>query len=95
MENQSSIKICALRSDNGGEYTSKEFDDFCQKARIKRELTVPYNPQQNVVAERKNMTVCEASRAMMCDQDLPASLWAEVVGTVVYVQNRCHHAILD
>ena len=32
---------------------------------------------------------------MMCDQDLPASLWAEVVGNVVYVQNRRHHAILD
>ena len=32
---------------------------------------------------------------MMCDQDLPASLWAEAVGTAVYVQNICHHAILD
>lgn len=32
---------------------------------------------------------------MMCDQDLPTSLWAEAVGTAVYVQNKCHHAILD
>ena len=95
MENQSSRKICALRSDNGGEYISRELNDFCQKEGIKRELTVPYNPQQNGVAERKNMTVCEAARAMMCDQDLPTSLWAEAVGTVVYVHNRCHHAILD
>ena len=46
VENQSSRKICALRLDNGGEYTSGEFDDFCQKVGIKRELTVPYNPQQ-------------------------------------------------
>ena len=67
MENQSSRKIRALRSDNGGEYTSGEFNDFYRKAGIKRELTVPYNPQQNRVAERKNKTVCEASRAMMCD----------------------------
>ena len=95
MENQSSRKICALRSDNGGECISREFNDFCQKAGIKRELTIPYNPQHNGVAERQIGTVCEASRAMMCDQDLPASLWAKVVGTVVYVQNRCHHAILD
>ena len=84
-----------MRSDNGGEYTSGEFDDFYRKAGIKRELTVPYNPQQNGVAERKNRTVCEAARAMMCDQDLPTSLWAEAAGTAVYVQNRCHHAILD
>ena len=31
----------------------------------------------------------------MCDQDLPTSLWAEVASTIVYIQNRCHHAILD
>lgn len=59
VENQTSRKIRALRSDNGGECISGEFNDFCRKARIKRELTVPYNPQQNGVAERKNKTVCE------------------------------------
>ena len=32
---------------------------------------------------------------MMCDQDLLASLWAEAASTAVYIQNRCHHAILD
>ena len=41
-------------SDNGGEYMSKELIAFCKEARIKRELIVPYNPEQNGVAERKN-----------------------------------------
>jgi hypothetical protein len=31
---------------------------------------------------------------MMFDQDLPNSLWAEATSTVVYIQNRCPHAIL-
>ena len=31
----------------------------------------------------------------MCDQDLPASLWVQVACTAVYVQNICHHVILD
>ena len=31
----------------------------------------------------------------MCDQDLPTSLWVEVASIAVYVQNICHHAILD
>jgi hypothetical protein len=84
-----------LRSNNGGEYIFGEFNDFCQKVGIKRELTVPYNPQQNGVAERKNRIVCKVARAMMCDQDLPASLWAEATGTTIYVQNIYHHAILD
>jgi transposase InsO family protein len=51
VENQTGKKIKVLRSDNGGEYTSKEFESFYKEAGIKRELIVPYNPQQNGVAE--------------------------------------------
>jgi transposase InsO family protein len=51
IENLSERKIKILRSDNGGEYTSKEFVNFCKDVGIKRELTTPYNPQQNGVAE--------------------------------------------
>jgi transposase InsO family protein len=47
VENQTGKKIKVLRSDNGGEYTSNEFKDFCREAGIKKELTMPYNPQQN------------------------------------------------
>jgi hypothetical protein len=55
---------------------------------------MPYNPQQNGVVERKNRKICEAAKAMMFDQDLPNSLWAEATSTVVYIQNMCPHAIL-
>ena len=58
-------------------------------------MTVPYNPQQNGVAERKNRSICEAAKAMMFDQDLPNSLWAKATCTAVYIQNRCPHAILE
>ena len=57
-------------------------------------MIVPYNPQQNGVAERKNKTICEAVKAMMFDQDLPNSLWEKATSIVVYIQNRCPHAIL-
>jgi transposase InsO family protein len=60
IENLSERKIKILRSDNGGEYTSKEFVNFCKDVGIKRELTTPYNPQQNGVAERKNRIMLEA-----------------------------------
>jgi transposase InsO family protein len=54
VENQAGKKIKILRSDNGGEYNSKEFEGFCKGVGIKRELTVLYNPQQNGVVEMKN-----------------------------------------
>ena len=44
IENHLEKRIKTLRLDNGGEYTSKEFEAFCKEERIKRELTNPYNP---------------------------------------------------
>ena len=94
IENQTGIHIRILRSDNRGEYESNEFDDFCREAGIKKELTVPCNPQQNGVAERKNRTICEVAKAILTDLELPLSLWAEVACTAVYIQNKIPHAIL-
>ena len=67
VENQTGRKIQVLRSNNGGEYTSKEFLDYCAVAGMKKELIVPYNPQQNGVVERKNRTIVGAARAMIHD----------------------------
>ena len=44
VEKESGKKIMVLRSDNGGEYVSQEFKDFCVAEGIKRELTAPHNP---------------------------------------------------
>jgi hypothetical protein len=74
IENQTERKIKILRSNNGGEYTSKEFNGFCIEEGIKREFPVPYNPQQNGVVERKNRTIIEATKAMIHDHSLPMNL---------------------
>jgi len=63
-----------MSSDNGGEYTSKEFEGFCKEAVIKRELIVSYNPQHNGVVERKNQSIIGVAKAMIHDQDLPMFL---------------------
>jgi hypothetical protein len=94
VENQTGKRIKVLRSDNGGEYTSNDFKDFCKEAGIKRELTVSYNPQQNGVVERKNRSIIGSAKAMIHDQDLPMFLWAEACNTTIYVQNRSPHRIL-
>ena len=89
VENQSEHKIKAFRSDNGGEYTSKAFKRFLQAHGIKRQLSTPYTPQQNGVAERANRTIVEMARSMLHHQNLNKNLWAEAVVTAVYTRNRC------
>ena len=51
VENLTERRVKILRFDNGGEYTSKEIIVFYKECGIKRELRVPYNPEQNGVAE--------------------------------------------
>ena len=95
IENHTEKKIKTIRSDNGGEFTSNEFKELCKESGIKRELSTPYNPQQNGVAERKNRTIMEAARAMLHDQDLPMHLSAEAATIAVYVQNHTPHRLLE
>ena len=77
-----------LRTDNGGEFTSKEFEKYLRKEGIKHELTIPKCPEQNGVAERLNRTLMEMVRSMLADSELPKSFWAEALSTAVYLHNR-------
>jgi len=55
----------------------------------------PHNPQQNGVAKGKNISIVGVVRAMLHDQGLPLRLWVDACNTVVYVQNRSPHPILE
>ena len=85
MENHSAKLIKTLRSDNGTEYTSHEFEAFLQKSGIHHQLTITYTPQQNGVSERKNKSVMNMSRCLLFEKDMPKQLWAEAVNTTVYL----------
>jgi transposase InsO family protein len=74
-----------LRSNNGGEYTFKDFEGFCKETRIKKELIVSYNPQQNGVAKRKNQSIIGVAKAIIPDQDLSIFLWVEAYSTTIYI----------
>ncbi|KAI5334598.1 hypothetical protein L3X38_024731 [Prunus dulcis] len=89
VELQSGFKLKKLRSDRGGEYTSLEFDSFCEDVGIERQLTTPYTPQQNGVAERKNRTIVEMAKCLMLEKKIPFDFWAEAVNISVYISNRC------
>ena len=63
-ETQKGVNLKALRTDRGGEFTSTKFSNYCINNGIKKELTAPYSPQQNGMAERKNRTVLSMVRAI-------------------------------
>jgi transposase InsO family protein len=83
-----------LRSNNGGKYTSNEFDTFWREAGMKKELTIPYNPHQNGVAKRKNKSIIETTKSMNHNLNMPMCLWAEACLTTVHIMNKCPHRVL-
>ena len=87
-EKSSGHQLKVLRTDNGGEYTSKEFENYLKSEGVRHELTVPKTPEQNGVAERLNRTLVEAVRSMLIDANLPHKFWAEALSTAVYLKNR-------
>eukprot|EP00253_Pinus_taeda_P014388 PITA_14388 len=81
-------KLKCLRSDNGGEYCSNEFDRYCSEHGIHREKTVPRTPQGNGVSERMNRTIMERARCMRLHAGLPLQFWVDAVDTAIYLINR-------
>ncbi len=79
--------IKCLRTNNGGEFTSGEFEQYCKDEGIVRHKTIVYTPQQNGVAERMNQTLMERARSMIGNANLQKELWAEVVSTACYIVN--------
>jgi hypothetical protein len=77
-----------LRSDRGGEYLSSDFKRFCEEHGIIHQVTAPYAPQQNGVAERKNRTLMEMVSAMLVGSNLPSNLWGEALFTACHINNR-------
>ncbi|GJV15870.1 putative RNA-directed DNA polymerase [Tanacetum coccineum] len=71
VENQLGRKIKVLRSDRGGEYLSIEFFDHLKNCGIVSQLSPPRTPQLNGVAERRNRTLLDMVRSMMCRATLP------------------------
>jgi len=65
VKNELDRKIKCLRSDQGGEFISDEFFDFCEQHGIKSQFSIARTPQQNGVVERMNRTVQQMARAML------------------------------
>ncbi len=94
IEREANTKVKRIRSDNGGEYDSKESHAWFRTTGIQWEPTVAYTLEQNGVSERLNRTLIERVVAVIYDFGLNKSLWAEVAKSIIHIKNRSPTAAL-
>ena len=88
IELQTCQRICAIRSDRGGEFLSLKFTKLCESTGIVRQLTNANTPEQNGVAERANRKLLEMARSMIAHSSTPRFLWTEAINTAAFIINR-------
>lgn len=69
-ERETGRKLKKIRSDNGGEYITKEWQSYCDSAGISHSMGPPHSPQLNGTAECCNRTIL--------DRLLPALFHAKI-----------------
>ncbi|CAI7812468.1 unnamed protein product [Closterium sp. NIES-54] len=77
----------AKKSDRGGEFLGKEFTDFVDGKGIVHDLTCPYTPQQNGMAEREMRTTVESVRTMLLHMGVQHHWWHLALRQAVWVRN--------
>lgn len=76
-----------LKTDGGGEYTSRYFESYCTSQGIIHEVTAPYTPHG--LLERRNKSLLDMARSMLKENKLPLAFWGKAVNTAAYILNRC------
>ena len=92
IKKQKNANVKRIRSDNGGEYTGKPFQDVCGELGIIHQTTSPYTPEHNGVAERYNRTLQEGALTLQHDAELSNKFWVSAIDTINFVRNRILHS---
>ncbi|CAI7771816.1 unnamed protein product [Closterium sp. NIES-54] len=87
-QRESGHKVKVIRTDNGGELIGADFEKELKRKRIQHQFTVPYNPQQNGVAERFDRTLQEGVRTLLGRAGLPDPFWVTALRQIALVKNR-------
>ena len=87
VENECRFRLQCLRSDNGGEFVSKQMDEFCASSGITHQGSLPHSPRQAGTAERLNTTLNSKVRSILHGAGVPQALWGEAPAAAVRVKN--------
>ncbi|CAI7790490.1 unnamed protein product [Closterium sp. NIES-54] len=86
-ERQTKKLVLMLSSDWGGEFLGKQFTDFVNGKGIVHDLTCPYTPQQNGMAEHEMRSVVELVRMMLLHMGVQHHWWHLALRQAVWVRN--------
>jgi len=81
---------CAIQADRGTEFVNEALREWCHSQGIELQVTAPYSPLQNGVAERMNCMLVKLARAMLSASELPEFLWEAAVAHVAYLRNMLY-----
>ena len=82
VENECGKNIKVIRTDNGKEYVNNNFQHLCEEFGTQMKHFFPYTPQQNGVAEHKNIALKDMETCMMEAKDFNPKLWVEAINCV-------------
>ena len=88
-ENKFGLTMSRLKTDCGGEYIGKAFENDLKNFGIEHLKSCPRCPEINGRSERLNRSLQEATTCMLIQSGAPKMLWAEAMNTACYVRNRC------
>nr|GEW12231.1 putative ribonuclease H-like domain-containing protein [Tanacetum cinerariifolium] len=77
-----------LCTNNGTKFINQALRNYTKEVGITYHTSTARTPQQNGVVERHNRTLVEAASTMLIFSKSTLFLWAEVVATACYTQNR-------
>ena len=68
---------------------------FLNSKGIKHQLSCPYTPEQNGLAERKHRHLIETTITLLQNAILPSGFWSYAVQTACFLINRMPSAVLN
>ncbi|CAI7843493.1 unnamed protein product [Closterium sp. NIES-54] len=88
VERQQDRLVKEIRTDQGGEFLSKDFSMCLKKNGIRHSLTMPYSPAMNGIAEQANRTITETAHGLRIEAGLPDYFWPDAVWSPCVAMNR-------
>jgi transposase InsO family protein len=87
-ENKLGVRVKSAQDDKGGEWMSKEQQQWCIERGIERQHTIRNELHQNGVAGRANQSLANGATSLLVESNLPPSFWGYAVQSFVYGCNR-------